>query len=274
MILVMNRIFILAARLHSLPPLSWRNVVLRALPMLPAVLLVLSLAGCGGRDAVQVQVTAQPIPGEHATVLQVEAQVAGPLTGLRYKWFSLAGECDPQESNEPKTTFRFAEGTKQDRVSVEVWRDNVRVAQNDVRVKFDQARASMETRTSSGVQILITDTPPAEPGGMNTRSHISGKIRGKFPADSLVVIYAHCSGFWVVQPIAQSMHTLHTGNTWGTWTHTGTRYAVLLVRPNYEPLSKVEMLPETNDVVLACTVVDGVLQKSGHTTDLNGTNAP
>ena len=246
----------------------------RVLPALLACLLVLSLAGCDGRDAVRVQVTAQPIPGERATILRIEAQVAGPLTGLRYKWFSLAGECSPQESDEPKTTFKFAEGVKQDRVSVEVWRDNVRVAQNDIKVKFDQERASKETLTASGVQIQITDIPPAEPGGLNSRSHISGKVRGRFPADSLVVIYAHCGGFWNVQPIAQSLHTLHTGNTWGTWTHTGNKYAVLLVRPNYEPLSKVEMLPETNDVILACTIVDGVLKKADHGADSDAAKAP
>jgi hypothetical protein len=231
---------------------------LRVLLTIASAVLLLGAGGCSDPNAVRVQLTSQPMPGERATFLEIEAQVSGPLAGLRYKWVSLSGECDPQESDQPKTIFTFAEGVKQDRVSVEIWRGETRVAQSEIGVKFDDARASLETLKPTGVQIQITDIPPVGQGGNNSRSHIAGKIRGHFPPNSLVVIYARCAGFWVIQPIAQSMHTIHTGNTWGSWTHTGVQYAALLVRENYEPLSKLEMLPQTNNVVLASTIVDGV----------------
>jgi hypothetical protein len=49
--------------------------------------------------------------------LEIAAQVTGPQTGLHYKWFAVAGGCDPQESNRPRTSFKFADGTTRDRVS-------------------------------------------------------------------------------------------------------------------------------------------------------------
>ena len=42
------------------------------------------------------------------------------------------------------------------------------------------------------------------------------------------------------------------------WTHTGTRYAALLVRSDFEPLTRLDMLPLANDYVLALDIVDGI----------------
>ena len=62
---------------------------------LSAAILPCCLAGCSDRKAVRVQLQARHIPGEPSTLLEIQAQVAGPLAGLHYNWFSVSGECIP-----------------------------------------------------------------------------------------------------------------------------------------------------------------------------------
>src|SRR5712672_1371586 len=92
-------------------------------------LLALLLAGCGDRDSVRVKLHTRVPPGHGGPNLQITAQVAGRQEGLRYKWFSVSGGCDPQASDNPETAFRFADGTLRDRISVEAWRGNKMVGQ-------------------------------------------------------------------------------------------------------------------------------------------------
>lgn len=255
----MNNIF-------SLPPL-WRisnwmstrpNPIHFMRALIPAALLVSCAIGCGERDIVRVNLRARPLPQEPLTLVQIEAQVAGPTDGLQYKWFAVSGECEPQESEQPKTVFKFPEGVRQDRVSVEVWRGNRRVAQSEIKLKFDEEQARRELQRPPEAQIEITAIPPSELGGANTSNHIDGKVNGKISPDYLVAIYVRAYGAWYIQPDARALHPIKPGNTWGTWTHTGTRYAALLVRPDYEPLTKLDMLPQTNNYVLALDIVDGL----------------
>ena len=142
-------------------------------------------------------------------------------------------------------------------MAVEVWRDNKRVAQNEIKVNFDEESARRAQMQLSDVKIEITNLPPSEPGGPNTHANIAGKVTGKFPPGYLIAIYVRASGAWYVQPEAGSLHQVKPDNSWETWTHTGTKYAVLLVRSDYEPLMKLDMLPLTNEYILALTVVDG-----------------
>src|SRR5437899_8566150 len=107
--------------------------------------LVLWLCGCGNRDSVRVQLHAHAPIAQGVPSLDITAQVAGPQTGLRYEWFSVAGGCDPQKSDSPKTTFRFADGTMRDRVSVDVWRDNQLVGRSEVELKLDQIQGRLMT---------------------------------------------------------------------------------------------------------------------------------
>jgi hypothetical protein len=216
------------------------------------------LAGCTRHETVEVHLHTRPVVHEAFNTLEVQAQVTGPLEGLHYKWFADSGECQPQESDQPNTVFKFMEGVRQDRVSVEVWRKAERVAQSEVKVKYDDLHASSSEPHAAECSIEITTIPPSEPGGARTHADIGGRTTGA-PPGCLIVLYARAYGYWYVQPGAGALLAVRPDNTWYSWTHTGTKYAALLVRPNYEPLERLEMLPQTNNIVLASAIVDGVI---------------
>lgn len=258
----MNSVFNLLALRRILDQMmnSRRFWAIRPLHAVSGIILALSIAGCGDRDAVRVQLHSGVPSGRDVFRLEIVAQVTGPQTGLHYKWFSVSGGCDPQDSDRPTTLFKFADGTTRDRVSVEVWRDNQRVARSELDVKLDEVRMRVTAaeRLQQEVQIEITAIPPYEPeGGPNTRADIAGKVSGKLAPDYNVVLYARASETWYVQPIAYAAHAIRPDNTWTSWTHTGSSYAALLVRPGFEPVPRLDMLPQVGGYVLARTIVDG-----------------
>lgn len=218
--------------------------------------------GCTERDAVSVKLQARGLPQEPRTFVKIEAQVTGLTDGLQYKWFAVSGECEPQASEEPKTVFKFPEGVRQDRVSLEVWRNNKRVAQSEIKLRYDDDQGPREQSHPPDVQIEITNVPPAEQGGSDTHADIAGRVSGKVPPDSMVAIYVRAYGSWYIQPNAHAVHVIQPNNTWETWTHTGSRYAALLVRSDFEPLTRLDMLPQTNGYVLALDIIDGVAKRA------------
>src|SRR5882672_3353463 len=111
-----------------------RQCRLTLLRVLTATVLACGLSACRDRNSVRVHLQSHTPPGKDLVRLEIQAQVTGPQTGLRYKWFSVSGECEPQESGSPVTTFKFAESVNRDRVSVEVWRGDKRVAQDEINV--------------------------------------------------------------------------------------------------------------------------------------------
>jgi hypothetical protein len=224
------------------------------------VLLALGAAGCGERDAVQVKLQALPSPNESPIYLKIEAQIAGPTDGLQYKWFAVSGECEPQESNKPRTIFKFAEGVRQDRVSVEIWSNSRRVAQSEIKVQFNEELARKEQSRLPDAHIEITNIPPSEIGGPDTRANIAGRVSGKVPPGYVVAVYTRAYAAWYIQPEEGSLHKIKPDNTWETWTHTGSRYAAMLVRHDFEPFTKLDMLPQTNGLILTLDIVDGLPQ--------------
>src|SRR5262245_51619782 len=106
----MNDIFILSpsGRISSLMD-SARRFSNRLQTVVPFAIAALWLAGCGSSDAVRVKLHTRPSTSGALTRLEIQAQVAGPQTGLRYKWFAVSGGCDPQDSDSPTTVFQFAE---------------------------------------------------------------------------------------------------------------------------------------------------------------------
>ena len=232
-----------------------------ATPSLASLTLALWLGGCGYRDSVRVQMHSHAPISQGVPNLEITAEVAGRQTGLRYEWFSVAGGCNPQKSDSPKTIFRFADGTVRDRVSVDVWRENKLVGRSEIDVKLDQIQARLMTDEPqpAQAQIEITNVPPYEPkGGSDTRADIAGTASGKFDPGYSVVLYARASEMWYIQPIAYAAHAIHPDNTWSSWTHTGSSYAALLVRPGFEPVPRLDVLPKVGGYVVARTIVDGV----------------
>ena len=221
------------------------------------VLATCLLAGCSDHEAVRVRLQVRPVASGSLRHLDIQAQVTGPQAGLMYKWFAVSGGCDPQQSDSPSTVFRFADNVIRDRVSVEVWRGNTRVTESEVDVKFDEERARRDKEPLPEVQIEITTVPPHEPGGPDTRAEIAGKVIGKVEPEYKVVLYARAYNSWHIQPIAQTVHSIRPDNTWTSWTHTGSSYAALLVRPEFDAFVRLDMLPAVGGYVLARTVVDG-----------------
>ena len=216
------------------------------------------LGGCASRDDVRVTLQTLAPPTRDPRMLEIEGQVTGSQDGLRYRWFSVAGECDPQESASPKTAFRFAEGSRRDRVTVEVWRGNERVAQSAIDVALDDARVRQAAEPLPQVRVEITKVPPYEPaGGDNTRADIAGLVSGAVDSSYQIVIYARAD-VWYIQPDAHSFHPIRRDKTWSTWTHTGSSYAVLVVRPGFDAFTRLDALPQVGGYVVARTIVDGV----------------
>src|SRR5262245_56655714 len=102
--------------------------------MVTTLLVVMMFVGCRKQGITGLELEAHSPAGADPRRLEVRAQVAGVQGGVRYKWIADTGECEPQESEWPFTMFKFAEGTPRDRVTVELWRGEKRIAQKQIEV--------------------------------------------------------------------------------------------------------------------------------------------
>ncbi|HMJ65701.1 MAG TPA: hypothetical protein VK615_10145 [Candidatus Binatia bacterium] len=231
----------------------------RWLHAVAGAIVVMWMGGCADRDAVKVRLHSRPPPTQGMLHLEITAEVAGAQSGLRYKWFAVAGGCNPQESSNPTTLFKFADGAMRDRVSVEVWRGSKLVGRSEMDVKLDEIQAQLAVeQLSKDLEIEITSIPPYEPkGGPDTRAAIAGRVGGTLATGYSIVLYARASEVWYVQPMAYASHAIQPDNTWTSWTHTGSSYAALLVRPGFEPTPRLDVLPKVGGYVLARAIVDG-----------------
>lgn len=223
------------------------------------VLAVLAWTGCGKRDTVQVTLLPRGPANQEVLQLQIDAVITGSLANLRYKWFAVSGSCTPQVTTAPGTLFRFAEGVARDRVTVEVWRGETQVGRGEVDVNFqgELAKRLEVAPTEQDVFVEVTVVPPREPGGDHTRSDISGRVTGKLSPDYRIIVYARAYENWYIQPTVQALHPIKADGTWSTWTHTGDSYAVLVVRSDYVPMMRLDILPQVGGYIKARTVFEG-----------------
>lgn len=226
-------------------------------PRLSVVLgFIVLVAGCAEGRSVLVQLETHRPQAYDPHQIEVQAMVLGPQSGLHYKWFSVNGDFDPQESYEPKTQFTFAPSAARDRIWVEVWRDNAKVAESQLDVNVD-ARPPVANDKAPVPELTITRVPRYQPeGGPDTRDTIAGTVRTPVAADYKVVVYARADA-WYIQPTPFTMQPIESDNTWRTWTHTGSSYAALVVRATYKPLTRLDVLPQIGADVLAREIVDG-----------------
>src|SRR4026208_2003559 len=119
-----------------------------------ACLLALT-AICARQGDVAVQLETHRPQAYDPRQIEVQAVVLGPQNGLRYKWFSVDGDFDPQQSYEPKTQFTFAPNASRDRVWVEVWRDNEKIAERGVSVNVE-ARPVAAKETAPVPELMFT----------------------------------------------------------------------------------------------------------------------
>ena len=212
-------------------------------------------AGCANKTIVVQLETHRPAAYD-AHQVEVQAMVIGPQSGLHYKWFSVDGDFDPQESYEPKTQFSFAPNSVRDRIWVEVWRDNDKVAESTLDVNIETRPRSSEEKASAP-EISITRVPRYQAeGGPDTRDTIGGMVRTSLAADYRVVVYARADA-WYIQPTPFAMQPIEVDNTWRTWTHTGSSYAALVVRKTFKPMTRLDVLPQVDAEVLSRAIVEG-----------------
>jgi len=216
-------------------------------------------SGCRDREAVRAKLYQHIYLSNAALRLEIQAQITGPQTGLSYKWFSISGECDPQESTSPSTKVKFGVDAPRDRVSLEVWREDqeVATAQIDVELNDEQMRQAMERE--NGLKIQITNVPPYDLyGGTTTHAGIGGVVIGTCPPNSSVIIYARVADTWYIQPDQNQPLAISPDGTWSSGTHTGVNYAALLVKTNFQAEAKCYILPSVGGAVIARAVVEGV----------------
>jgi hypothetical protein len=210
---------------------------------------------CAEQDDLRVELEARHPLLNDVHRLEVQAQVQGRQDGLRYKWFSVEGDFEPQESYAPRSTFTFASSSSRDRIWVEVWRENQRLAQSMLDVMPDPGVAA--STKAPVIQVVITQIPPYQPGGgSDTRANIGGTVSGDITPDSRVVIYARADA-WYVQPMPYTTLEIAANKTWKSWTHTGGAYAALVVGRDYKPFMRLDVLPQVGGEILARTVVEG-----------------
>lgn len=222
--------------------------------------LSFGLSACGRNDVTRVLLQSRQTAESDVARVEILAQISGPQAGLRYKWYAVAGDCTPQESDWPTTVFRFAAGSVRDRVTVEVLRDGAVVAEESLDVALDEERAQVQRELVPEVKINLADVPPYDPnGGPDTRADIGGTVTGQIEPGYRIVVYARADA-WYIQPIGGAQHPIRPDNSWKTWTHTGSSYAVLVVRPGYDPFARLDALPQLGGYVVGRTVVDGKTQ--------------
>lgn len=222
--------------------------------------LVLTIMACADRGEVRVQLDAHHRQANEPRELEVQAQVTGPQAGLQYKWYSALGEFDPQISSSPKSSYYFGPNAMRDRVWVEVWREDKRVAEAHLEVSTEQVYQPVVSDRPSKLQVAITDIPRYDPvGGPDTRADIGGKITGELDKEYRVVIYARADA-WYIQPVPYALHPILPDSTWKSWTHTGSDYAALVVRNDYKPVTRLDVLPSVQGDVFARMIVEGKRQ--------------
>lgn len=93
---------------------------------------------------------------------------------------------------------------------------------------------------------------PSAGAGSESQGDIAGVVRGLAnPEKYKIILYAH-TDWWYVQPLGDAPYTdIGNDGRWSNWTHLGHRYAVLVVRPSFQPDAKTQSLPKVGGDVVA-----------------------
>ncbi len=83
-------------------------------------------------------------------------------------------------------------------------------------------------------------------------------VTGKLAPEFKIILYTRVGDTWYIQPVAFATTRVEENGGWTNWTHTGASYAALLVRPGYDPLVRLDLLPTAGGFVVARAVVDGM----------------
>jgi hypothetical protein len=181
-----------------------------------------------------------------------------------------AGDTRHQQRDKPKRTERvpsgFAEYDDSDlQVSFDLkWRRrrNISLIVFGASVVLLLTSRSWQPQRLSSLAgkpaIRVTVVPPYDRiGGPQSEAAIAGETLGIDPKDYRVVVYAETTA-WYVQPFSYAPFTdIESNGRWHATIHTGTRYAVLLVRTPFQPENEAPSLPGIGGDVVALTIVEG-----------------
>jgi len=108
------------------------------------------------------------------------------------------------------------------------------------------------------VQITITEVPPYDPvGGGGRTGRIAGKVSGLKTNDYYVVIYSFTLT-WYVQPTTANPKTkIKPDGTWEAEIQLGSKYAALVVPPDYNPPYTMKSRPVDLSGITAAVEVEG-----------------
>lgn len=109
------------------------------------------------------------------------------------------------------------------------------------------------------ISILITTVPPYDAVGDRTsQASIAGKVLGAIPQDYRIVIYSLTKKTWYVQPkTANPMTPIRPDGSWSVDIHTGARYAILLVHPDFPPPDTTSDSPTSLSGVVTSEEIEG-----------------
>jgi hypothetical protein len=117
-------------------------------------------------------------------------------------------------------------------------------------------QACKQEQSRDAPTITFTRTPQADPNGSARHDIIEGRVAGG-SAGQKIVLYAKTGKWWVQPLVDQPLTDLRPDFKWTNATHLGTHYAALLVKDGYRPQRVLDSLPQTDDSVLAVSVVSG-----------------
>jgi len=238
------------------------------------ILLVLTfaLASCNNFEVVELYVKPKPEVQAGGT-LQIGVRVKNPPSELTYRWRSTRGKCEPQDSPNLSTTYTAPNEPGDDHITLEVVRREKILFSDGVVITVTKETATSQqvtqvsprdslgertTQPQGQLIIRITRVPLYDAlGGPTSSADIEGEVETLNPTSFRVVIYA-LTDRWYVQPLAAAPFTeIGQDGSWSTWTHTGTQYAALLVRPTFQPQSITPTLPSVGGDIVAITIVSG-----------------
>lgn len=130
-------------------------------------------------------------------------------------------------------------------------------------------QACQREHSSSGPSIAFTRVPQSDPAGSANNDIIEGRVTGGLPGQK-IVLYAKAGKWWVQPLIDHPMTDLRPDFRWTNATHLGTHYAALLVKDGYRPQTVLDSLPQTDDNILAVTVVSGAERPPSPLVDFSG----
>ena len=202
--------------------------------------------------------------------MEVDLRLRNRPLGSRIEWHAESGKFLP-EVTETELRSTFIAPQRQGRVKI--WVELVQgehVYKDVASTYLDVSRPTPGDDQTASQPIARPVTPAGQPpvkklkitfitippydakGGPTTSADIEGQVDGvSDPEQYRIILYARTDSTWWVQPLAAARYTqLDKNGRFYSWTHTGTRYAALMVRKGFAVPEAVDgELPSGPDIV-------------------------